>query len=124
MCANGQKNQQRADTSSWIKKEPVFPIMKTGVNACSFLEPKKQKYPSRKDSKLWEHLSGKRLLMSTNMLLRLQNALFHSLSLLWLPCQVRQHGLSILIFAATFKHDRIKKRKEKKLVVIGYEAIT
>lgn len=44
--ANGQKNQQRADTSSWIKKEPVFPIMKTGVNACSFLERKKQKYPS------------------------------------------------------------------------------
>lgn len=44
--ANGQKNQQRADTSCWIKKEPVFPIMKTGVNACSFLEQKKQKYPS------------------------------------------------------------------------------
>lgn len=37
----GEKNQQRAETSSWIKKEPMFPIMKAGVNAYGFTERKK-----------------------------------------------------------------------------------
>lgn len=43
-------------------------------------------------STLLEHLSGKCLLMSTNMLLRLLNALFHSFSLFWLSCQVRPYS--------------------------------